>query len=450
MATKFFAKTYFDQSLMLASEPMRYFSSLVALDLAFQSIMRWTLNDQSRFVTSLITGDAPSKIIVAKIKECMDACVEGSKDWEYFKEWADKGFDWISIDGNNRTITVDQYLKGEVPIVHGEYSFPCGVFIINSKNDTYDKHPKAMRQWIEDNIRLTVTEYHSATRADLSTIFINVNYGVKLNDQELRNAILVTFAVWVRNMSVKYEHVFDLILKDNKRRAYDKYVLQLAVFSAFGFQQEITNSVLNAAYEDDSSVSRQTKKFEETMELMSKLVKKYAGKEFKKNVATSLYLLLDHMRKEKIAITDQEKFYKWFIASENRRLGNAKPIMKTPGGEFRNYESTCKTWSLNEMTARFDKIMEDFNHIDDGIVSKKDPVRIFSKTQRYEMWIRQGGICTVTGEEIPEEQINDDSLWHADHIVPFSKGGKTTVMNGQLISREANLKKSNKLELAEA
>ena len=43
---------------------------------------------------------------------------------------------------------------------------------------------------------------------------------------------------------------------------------------------------------------------------------------------------------------------------------------------------------------------------------------------------------------------NGDKLswgeWHADHIVPHSKGGKTTVANGQAACPACNLVKSNK------
>ena len=34
-----------------------------------------------------------------------------------------------------------------------------------------------------------------------------------------------------------------------------------------------------------------------------------------------------------------------------------------------------------------------------------------------------------------------------DHIVPFSKGGKTIIDNGQLIDKTENLKKSDKIEV---
>jgi CRISPR/Cas system Type II protein with McrA/HNH and RuvC-like nuclease domain len=60
------------------------------------------------------------------------------------------------------------------------------------------------------------------------------------------------------------------------------------------------------------------------------------------------------------------------------------------------------------------------------------------------MWKKQGGKCPLTGKNIPQEQIQNHDLWHADHIVPYSKGGQTTLENGQLVCKKANLSKGSK------
>jgi CRISPR/Cas system Type II protein with McrA/HNH and RuvC-like nuclease domain len=61
------------------------------------------------------------------------------------------------------------------------------------------------------------------------------------------------------------------------------------------------------------------------------------------------------------------------------------------------------------------------------------------------MWAKQGGVCPQTGKIIPEEDINNHDLWHADHVIPYSKGGPTTVENGELVCKDYNLSKSNKM-----
>jgi CRISPR/Cas system Type II protein with McrA/HNH and RuvC-like nuclease domain len=85
------------------------------------------------------------------------------------------------------------------------------------------------------------------------------------------------------------------------------------------------------------------------------------------------------------------------------------------------------------------------NNISNDVVSVLDPERLFTKAQRYEMWVKQDGKCPVTGKTILEEDINNHDMWAADHIIPYSKGGPTTVENGQLIDKKANQSKSAKM-----
>jgi hypothetical protein len=146
-------------------------------------------------------------------------------------------------------------------------------------------------------------------------------------------------------------------------------------------------------------------------------------------------------------IKNDKTFYKWFIESENKRICNTNTIMTTAGGESRTYESCNSTMSSPELKARYNLLIKDLSLVIDIHADKKDKIRLFSPQERYKLWKRQNGICTETGKTIPEIEINDDTKWHADHIIPYSKGGKTILENGQLIDKLANLKKSNKLEI---
>mgnify|MGYP003335471121 FL=1 len=65
---------------------------------------------------------------------------------------------------------------------------------------------------------------------------------------------------------------------------------------------------------------------------------------------------------------------------------------------------------------------------------------------------KQGGVCPRTGKTIPEDEINNHDLWAADHVMPYSKGGETTIENGELVCKKYNLSKGAKLldELVQA
>lgn len=64
--------------------------------------------------------------------------------------------------------------------------------------------------------------------------------------------------------------------------------------------------------------------------------------------------------------------------------------------------------------------------------------RTFSNADKRTAYERQKGICPITGEHLPIEEMQ------ADHIIPWWKGGTTTLDNLQMISKTANARKSGK------
>jgi 5-methylcytosine-specific restriction endonuclease McrA len=435
------------KEICLASAEMMGFKDDVGLDLSFQSEARWPDSQKSEFITSLLHGMAPSKIVIADIDACMESLSKHSRDYKYFEDWKLKGKKYISIDGNNRTITIDQYLKGKVTIAHGEYLLPSGKVDITSKNDRYTTHPQELRDHISQFINISVCYYTMATRSDLSDLFRSINNGVPLNAQELRNATLVDFASDIRDLVAQYSGAFKHIKKDNVRRAIDEQFVNLAVYHALGPNKGIKKNHKDEAYEENSSISKAfdrdgRKVIEETM----KMVEKYADAGFKEvSTLMNFFIAVNHLHKENRKITDKEKFFKWFMATENARIGDKTYLAETKEGESRSYLGCNKSTSADFLIARYDYIVSDLQSVPLDIVHTPDPERLFTQQQRYEMWVQQKGVCPRTGKKIPESEINNHDLWHADHVIPYSEGGSTTLENGELVCKDYNLKKSNKM-----
>jgi 5-methylcytosine-specific restriction endonuclease McrA len=68
--------------------------------------------------------------------------------------------------------------------------------------------------------------------------------------------------------------------------------------------------------------------------------------------------------------------------------------------------------------------------------------RLFSKKQRYSLFLISGGKCNICGCDLTSDNF------HADHKKPHSKGGDTDLLNGQALCRACNLKKGNKYDTA--
>ena len=66
-------------------------------------------------------------------------------------------------------------------------------------------------------------------------------------------------------------------------------------------------------------------------------------------------------------------------------------------------------------------------------------IRTFNDRQKREAFERQNGVCPLC-----DEQFDRVSDMHADHITPWSLGGKTVASNCQMLCQDCNRKKSNK------
>lgn len=70
-------------------------------------------------------------------------------------------------------------------------------------------------------------------------------------------------------------------------------------------------------------------------------------------------------------------------------------------------------------------------------------IRQFTENERRTMYERQNGICPMCKAEGKDKHWEIEEM-HADHIIPWCRGGHTTLDNGQMLCREHNLKKSDK------
>ena len=65
-------------------------------------------------------------------------------------------------------------------------------------------------------------------------------------------------------------------------------------------------------------------------------------------------------------------------------------------------------------------------------------LRTFSDTEKQRAYDKQGGICPMCGNQKPFEDMR------GDHKIPWSKGGKTTEDNLQMLCKDCNLNKTDK------
>ena len=75
------------------------------------------------------------------------------------------------------------------------------------------------------------------------------------------------------------------------------------------------------------------------------------------------------------------------------------------------------------------------------LLSRKEQflnIRSFTEKQKREKYEKQNGICIKCGHHFEIEEMD------ADHVTPWSKGGKTIMENCQLLCKDDNRRKSGK------
>lgn len=108
-------------------------------------------------------------------------------------------------------------------------------------------------------------------------------------------------------------------------------------------------------------------------------------------------------------------------------------------------EHHSKTYNATKLEEEIKKLM-----LDEDVTNKKGiyeyllsgdekhlNIRTFSDAMKREAYERQDGYCKICGEQF------DINYMEADHITPWSQGGKTVAENCQMLCKECNRRKSS-------
>ena len=88
-----------------------YNSKRIKLDLSFQWQLCWKESSKRNFIEGLLKGDFAGAFLLAKIPNHQRDTYE-----TYFDKQQAEGFEYVSIDGNNRTATISEFLDDKFAV----------------------------------------------------------------------------------------------------------------------------------------------------------------------------------------------------------------------------------------------------------------------------------------------------------------------------------------------
>ena len=175
------------------------------LTVVYRGIQRnyvWSNPSKKGYNDSLLKGRAVGTFVLADIQSCYDkARMDGNvSDMEFFDGFLKRNFEYISIDGNNRTS-----------------------YCLHEWNSIDKENMSSEQEIFFRERQIPITIFRSCSREDMHLIAIRTNKGIAWNKQEDRNAIYGYVSDFIRDISVEMStnQTSQLVLGLNPNRMQD-------------------------------------------------------------------------------------------------------------------------------------------------------------------------------------------------------------------------------------
>ncbi|MBR6124095.1 DUF262 domain-containing protein [Candidatus Saccharibacteria bacterium] len=293
-----------------------------------------------------------------------------------------------------------------------------------------------------DSYNLDVVVITESDEEEVREMFLRLQNGTSLKAQEKRNAMPGKMRNFIKTL-VNHKF-FEKVNFNNARFAHDHIAAQMCLLEIKGEICNIKNNDLNKLYKDYRDFDENSREAKKIKRVLDYLLKVFPEKtpELERYSVISLYILVSTLI-DKYVIKDKvEPIREWFINFEVRRRELAKRSLDDPEvtPEFLTYQEKIKTTSdsFDSLNYRHEYLINSlFETIPN--LETKDKQREFDRAQKMAIYRRDKGCCQLKLRCNGKKCEWDN--WHADHIIPWSKGGKTIVENGQVACPECNLAK---------
>ena len=289
------------------------------------------------------------------------------------------------IDGQQRTISICQYVEGEFSVQVG--NFPENRAFHNLQNDERERIL---------NYKLMVY-LCSGSDSEKLEWFRTINIaGEKLTDQELRNAVYS--GSWVSDAKRYFS-----------KNGCPAYRIGSDYLNGAAIRQEYLETAIRWISNED--------------------IEGYMAKHQHDSNANEIWL-----------------YFQSVINWVKVLFPNKRKEMKGVQWGFLYNEFKDKQFDSTQLESEVSRLMQDEDvtnkkDIYEYVLNRKEKhlnIRAFSDNQKRESYEKQKGVCPLCKKHFKLEEME------ADHITPWHEGGRTSTENCQMLCKEDNRRKSGK------
>ena len=352
---------------------------------------------------------------------------------------------WDVVDGQQRLRAIWEFRENGFPIAKDADSIIIDVGLgpttYEIKGKTFDELDPDVQDLFE-SYSIDVVILEDKSDDVVQEVFLRMQNGTSLKAQEKRNAIAGPVRDYVKKIS-SHNFFEECVSFKNTRFAHDEVAAQMLKLSLNGAICTVKDRELNELYKSGAAFDANSQKAKRVNSVLNYLYKVFGSlcPELSKVNVISLFVLIMDLMENYDIHGREEDIKNWFIEFELlRQEERAKPV-DDQDVRLLNYQS-----KLTNSPSSSDSIEYRFEFLKESLMTKypdiamKDAQRSFDEAQRQVIYRKNGGVCQMCGIHC------DWDNWEADHIIPWSRGGKTEVNNGQVLCPSCNSSKGNQIQ----
>jgi hypothetical protein len=352
-------------------------------------------------------------------------------------------FEYEVVDGQQRLRTIWEFLENAFPLGKDSIDFD-GMENLDGK---YFDDLSADQQDMIGSFSLTIADIRDASDIEVRELFLRLQEGASLTPPEKRNAMVGNMRDFIHE--VAQLPIFLKTTVKNDRFQHADYASHITAMELAAGPTDVKAADLKKMYEvniDFDLEGAKAKKIKKVLNFMDKVFPDSCNELKIKWGFVDLYWLISTCMEQYDISGKSNDFFSFYIGFELNRNQVTEPSEllapgHTPGQrDLYDYisafqrEGAIRSNLESRAQIYLRTFLEDFP---DAI--PKDKKRLFNESERIVIWRKAFMRCQNCSKH-----LTNLAEMHADHIIPHSRGGITSIENAQCLCITCNQSKSNK------